>query len=406
MQWLNSIEELDLDEKSQRRLSHILEVMFFGELHGLHNLHSILQVLHIGSHNLYKIWSDYSAAQIKALCIMMCERSFEDTLEALLGKSDSSWSRAEVTIIIDDSIFKQWLKNMPRGAEYDCFFSGQVKRSVYGFCVNLIGVSINACFYPLYFEFVPKGKDSNDVALSSLKKVHQLFKKAIQKAGKACPNIYLSVDSGFTGEGLMTYCKDNDIGYIGVPKKNNVIYIGAKKWKIAQYIKEVFLKEEAEFDEQQQVQSASNENVEGEKVVFFKRVKVYYQAIDREVILVFFRLNGSNKVSVIFSFSMQAKAKTLRRRFFQRTKIELFFRFLKDTLKIQLSPSKDLERFEKKLALFILKAMYCFCFEYFCHKTSKRLRRMPFTTLRRYIIYEQIGLDDLNSLIKKGAFAS
>ena len=136
------------------------------------------------------------------------------------------------------------------------------------------------------------------------------------------------------------------------------------------------------------------------------RVKANFQTIDREVTLLFFRLNGSKKVTVIFSTSPTVMAKTLRRRFFQRTKIEQFFRFLKDTLKIQTSKNVDAITFLKKLNLFIIKAMTCRQFEKEVQKQFQLFRHWAFTKLRHHLVYEKIGLEDLESLVKMGAFAT
>ena len=137
---------------------------------------------------------------------------------------------------------------------------------------------------------------------------------------------------------------------------------------------------------------------------FLMRKKAYYQALDQVVILVFFRLNGSKRVSVIYSTKMEASAKTLRRRFFQRTKIELFFRLLKDTLKIQTSKSVDLPSFTKKLSLFIFKGMICRKFERFCRRKIRFFRKWAFTKLRHHLIYENLVLTILEDLTKMRGF--
>jgi len=82
-----------------------------------------------------------------------------------------------------------------------------------------------------------------------------------------------------------------------------------------------------------------------------------------------------------------AKAKTVRRRFFQRVKIEQFFRFVKHTLKIQQSTSKDFTGFLKKVALFFLKAVLCQSFQKKYRKMRGANKKMGFERIRRSIIY-------------------
>jgi hypothetical protein len=157
--------------------------MLIGEFYGLPTLKSILSVLGIKSTNLYKLWKEHTFGEIKKLALSLSLGDFEQTLSKLMKQSESTWSRAEVTVVVDDSIFKMWLKNMPRGAYYDKFFSGQIKRTVHGFRVTLIGVAIGIDFYPLYFQVVPKGGNTKKVALNLLKKVQQIFVEVADKEG-------------------------------------------------------------------------------------------------------------------------------------------------------------------------------------------------------------------------------
>ena len=149
--------------------------MLIGEFYGLPTLKSILSALGIKSTNLYKLWREHTFGEIKKLVLSLSIDDFEQTLTKLVKQSESTWSRSQVTVVVDDSIFKMWLKNMPQGAYYDKYFSGQIKRTVHGFRVTLIGVAIGGDFYPLYFQVVPKDGDTKKVALKLLKKVQQIL---------------------------------------------------------------------------------------------------------------------------------------------------------------------------------------------------------------------------------------
>lgn len=377
-----------------QKLRRVLDVLLIGELYGLHTLKQILGVFGIKSTNLYRLWRAYDFHRIKSYSTTLCLDYFEQELRALLQKSDSTWSRSEVTVVMDDSIFKQWLKNMPRGHYFSSFFSGQVKRSVYGFRVLLIGVSLGDYFYPLHFQLVSKKGSPKKSGLNLLKKVQVLFTQLAEKEGVDYPNLFLSVDSGFTDKELIRYCERKKIGFIGVPKKNNIFLFDKTSMKLSEYIKEKFLPAEAHYNQE-------NKDL---KKPFFMRVRAYYQAQNREVVLLFFRLTNSNKVTVIFCQQKEVMAKTMRRRFFQRTKIELFFRFLKDTLKIQTSKSERFGDFVKKLSLFILKAVICFKFERACRR-KKQFRGWAFSKIRQQIIYQQVDLESLKNAIFNSPFA-
>ena len=393
MSLLENFEETTLSQKSKWRLRCVLDVMLIGELFGLHTLKSILDVFQIKSNNLYKIWKAHTFHQIKRLSLEWSVAFFENSLKELLEKSASSWSRASVTIIIDDSIFKQWLKNMPRGHTYDKFFSGQTGRTQYGFRVQLIGVAIGDDFYPLYFQVVKKKDCSQKTALKLLKKVHGIFTKICNKHQLTYPNLGLSVDSSFTNKDLIAYCTKHNIEFIGGTKRNNVFTINNIKSNLKEYIDKEYNKKKQAHEEKYKAQ--------GKEVPPFRlRLRAYFHWLKKEVVLLFFQLKGSKKVTVIFCSKLTIMAKTFRRRFFQRTKIELFFRFLKHTLQIQKSKSERYGDFMKKLSLFILKAMICLQFEKFCRKKFKVFRGWSFTKLRHHLIYQDIEKTALRTKLR------
>jgi len=378
----------------------VLDVMLIGELFGLHTLRSILDSFQIKSTNLYKIWQEHTYLQIKNMTMRLGVSYFEEALDALILKSESSWSRSSITIVADDSIFKQWLKNMDRGKFYGNFFSGQHHCSVFGFQVQLIGVAMGDDFHPLFFQLVSKQEKSKKKVVNLVKKVNDIFSQSAEKQGlilSDLPSLYLSVDSGFTDKSLIDYCESKDIGFIGVPKKNNIFIINNERLNLKTFIEQKYLKAAEKFKKE----DANNINKP-----FLMREKAYFQAENRTVVLLFFRFNGSKKVSVLFCTDLSIKAKTLRRRFFQRTKIELFFRLLKDTLKIQKSKSVDTKSFIKKLSLCIFKAIICLQFEKYCRKKFRRFKNWSFTKLRHHIIYQDIDKIVIENIINDKPFAT
>ena len=391
---IESLSSRKLSKKLRSRLRKVLDMMLIGEFYGLHTLRSILESLEVKSSNMYKLWNEHTYLQVKNMVSRLSVDYFTESLKELMGKSESSWSRSSVTIIADDSIFKQWLKNMVRGDKYAKFFSGQHHNSVYGFRVQLVGVALKDAFHPLFYQLVGRKEQSKKAVTKLIKKVQRTFEQLADKQGFRIPNLYLSVDSGFTDEDLIRFCKSKDVGFIGVPKKNNIFTIDGDQVKLKSYI-------EAEYLEQEKLAK----KIKSEEP-FLLRKKAFYHSQNIEVVLLFFRLKGSNKVTVIFSTDVSIMAKTLRRRFFQRTKIELFFRFLKDTLKIQKSKSVDSTSFVKKLSLFILKAVICMQFERYCRKKYRRFKGWAFTRLRHHIIYQDLEKTMLENLIKPKPFAT
>jgi len=396
---IDHLSSLNLGPKDKAKLKKVLEILLLGELLGLHTMSSILSTFHITSNNLQKLWQGFDYQKITLLANQISRTNFTNKIVELSKKSESSWSRAEVTTVIDDSIFKQWLKNMPIGGEFAKFFSGQTHSTVYGFRITLLGVSIGDEFYPLYFYLSSKKEKTKEVALKLLKKLRRLLKEIADSEGISYPNLFLSVDSGFTDKDLITYCERTGIVFIGVPRKNCKFIIGRYDLNLKNQIEKLYIKKEV----------AHNKTYEKKDLPtppFLLRKKANFKWLGKEVILIFFRLKNSKRVTVIFTTNLVVKAKTLRRRFFQRTKIEIFFRILKDTLKIQTSKSVDVASFLKKLSLFIIKAMVCQGFTKFCQRNFKTFYKWAFTKLRHHLIYQQIGLEDLEKLVKTRGFAT
>jgi hypothetical protein len=187
----------------------------------------------------------------------------ERELRSLLSKDRSALSRERVTVILDDSVFKEWRGRLPEGLSDE-------ERAFYG------------KFYSVQF----------------------------------------SCDSAYSILPIHTACERNRMSMIGVPKKSAIITINDEKMTVQTWIETVFLPAEAAHN------TTSAEP-------FMCRARVHYQAFKADVTILAFRLNKSNKVTVIFSPDKLIFKKTLRRHWFARTQIEQFFRLLKHFMCIQ-----------------------------------------------------------------------
>jgi len=322
---------------------------------------------------------------------------FKESFEELCKKSDSSWSRAEVTLIIDESIFKTWLHRRSDDdlftAYFGKYFSGQTHKSEYGFRYSLSGISIGDKFYPLYFSPIQKGEKNVIEAAKTINKMEKLVRECAEKQGFSIPNIALSVDGGYNNIDLIELCRSlqTPINFICVPKKNHIVKIGNFQGSLTKYIEEHFLAKEAANSSQKS---------------FTIRVKGYYNCKKNEVIFLFFRLNGSKNVSVIYSTNLSIKAKTLRRRWFHRTKIEAFFRIIKHTLKVQQSTADHSAAFFKKVGLFIIKAVFIIRFQNYCRRNFKEFKDVTFWQLRQNIIYQNCDLYPIFDQLERCRFCN
>jgi hypothetical protein len=355
-------------------------MFFMGHLLELPTLNSILEQYQIKS-NAYQI-------NYNKLLKKMSNKTFFDVFEqfglsvvrtkllSMAEKDASIWSKTSVTVIVDDSIFKQWLGNLLReDIHYNSYFSGQFQKTVYGFKIVCLGLSIDGFFYPLFIDFAQKApkessKEEGKAFKSSLiaeKLVEKwgLFFRKLQAEQPTLSDLYFSCDNGYNDVNLSEKCHKNGLIYISVPKKSHYFEIEGKKQNLTKFIEEKYLPQEKKHEldyekakndwKKLQEEQKINE-VFRDSTPYTWRIKAKYCSQGREVVLLFFRLNGSSKVSVIYCTQLTIFSKTLRHHWYDRTYIEQFFKLLKHTMQIQQAKTSSKETFEVKLVGFLFLA--------------------------------------------------
>lgn len=397
----------------QAVLNKLLSIYLLGQLVNLPTLHSILEQRGIKS-NFYQI--NYNRL-VKNIAhqdfIDLFESGFKEIikikLKELSQKDPSIWSRELATVILDDSVFKHWIDNL-LGVEkyYSSFFSGQYNSKLYGFKVLCLGISIDSVFHPLFFKLVPKkiankqGKNTEENACKVAEALVQkwgLFVSEMTKEGFLLPKFHFSCDNGYSDAGLCKTCEDNNLIYISVPKKSHIFTINSESKKLADFIID-FEKQEKEYIKSKESNTGKLETDFQNKIPYIWRVSGEYKSQNKKVILLFFRLNNSKKISVIYSTDLQIFSKTLRRHWFNRTYIEQFFKLLKHSMKIQNTIIKSKEAFEKKISVFMFLGFYLQLFVHYARKQFNfgLKRKIGLEAIKRHIIFNQNVsqlLDDL-----------
>ena len=372
-----------------REVELCMRLMFAGSLWGLENINQILESRGIKSDSLYKHWGAFSHKQIETLVNEIFLYEIGQLLLEKGLKSASTWSRAEISFVGDVSIFGQWLSTAQGVAGHEYFakyYSGQKHCTVYGWRIFLLGMVVEGTFYPMYFRIMAKKDCEKEVAGDLLEKASKYLADLKVKHPKIVyPNLFCGFDSGFHDGLLLEKAEKAGFTPICVAKSNHVILHKGEKYNISTYIKEVFEPAEAAAEDTDKP--------------FILRTRVHYQSLNREVVMIFFRLNGSKKVSAVYSTNLNISAKTLRRRWFQRTQIEQFFRMIKDTLKIQHSKSTDKDSFTKKLCTFLFKATFAYKFRNYVRK-HKELKKVAFSKLIFLFVNYNVNSDYFESLLQ------
>ena len=384
---VSAVEKESLSPKERGQVHKVVCLQLIGTLYGANNLTELSAICGVKSNKASKLWQRLSHSQIQRIFNHTARSAFSEQFLAICDQSDATQSRAEATIVGDDSVFKHWFSEEKIGEYFARFFSGQSKSVVYGFCVNLAGIVLKDTFYPLVFSLVKRAESSKAILQANLIEIQAYLEQLIDQVNQKretllkLPQLYLSVDSGLTDPNIINWCEDKSIIFIGVAEKTHIFTTGwGAKGNFHDVLLPNFLREEALF-------YADKTNKDKP---FTLRMRLFYRYLGKHVTVLLFRFNKSKTVSIIFSTDKGIKAITLRRRFFQRTQIEQFFRMVKHTLRIAQSTSLDTSSFRKKIALFFLKAIFAFCFRNFCRAHFKIFKNWGFHKLRRDIIYQNI----------------
>lgn len=390
-------------------LQKMMSIFFLGQLVGLPTLNSILTKFEIKSNSLQvnykKLCKELTESKLRKIFEYIFEQQLQDKLAKMTKKDTSCWSRELVTVVLDDSVFKQWLQNQDAFQSmqgcYGSFFSGQYHTQVYGFKSTLLGVCVSGMLYPLYIDFVlkkaPSHSETSITVAQKLIKKWTSFNEKLKISGIVLPKIHFSCDNGYSNDSLEKTCQESNLIYISVPQKGHYFEINQQKIKLSSWIETVYIPAEKAYQTQQE-QLLVNKEIESIEP-FTYRFRAKYCSQNKDVTMLAFRLNGSRKVCVVYTSDKNIFAKTLRRHFFQRTSIEQFFKILKHIFKIQEARISDKGEFEVKLLRYAFMAIHAQLLVRYIRSRIKEFREKGFIAIQRILCSDKDFLDLLQQKI-------
>jgi hypothetical protein len=359
---------------------------------GLPTLHAILAVHGIKSNQNQKKYNflckSLTHSKLHKIHEYIYEKTLESQLKSLSSKSNSEWSKSNVTLVLDASVFKNYLSQNPDSDDfYGKWFSGQYHSVVFGFKILTLGVVIDHFFYPLYYEFVSKKPDSEKTISGQLLTKFHLFWQNFQKKHENLPEkLHLSCDNGYSCKEMVESCEKNKLILLSVPKKNNIFKIENTSASLKHWIETEYLIREKLFLKEQELDKVPP----NQQKAFTWRIKAHYKSFGIEVILLFFRYNKSDKVTVIYcpvSHSPHIFAKSMRHHWFARTQIEQFFRTVKHILKIQEAKSQNKIEMDLKVGRFFELALEGQFFVLHIRKKIKQFKNLGLKQIIKHIIF-------------------
>jgi hypothetical protein len=244
----------------------------------------------------------------------------------------------------------------------------------------------------------------SEVACQLLRKVG-LFWKSFQSRHPHLPSdLFVSMDNGFNTPEIIECCDQNPFILICVPKQNEKVTIANVTQSLHDWIETEFLPREQAHHAKQKPQKTSPKKQQP----FFWRVKAFYKAKNRLVTLLFFRLNRSKKVTIIYCPDTHAPnifAKTMRHHWFARTQIEQFFRTVKHILKIQETKTQNLVEMDTKIGRFFWLGFDAQLLTRFIRKKINLFRKKGFKQIIKYILIHLDPFEEINHLVQSLFFA-
>lgn len=328
------------------------------------------------------------------------EKTLESQLESLSSQSRSEWSKSNVTVVLDASVFKNYLSQNPDSDDfYGKWFSGQYHSVVLGFKILTLGMVIDSVFYPLYYEFVSKKSGSEKILSDTLlTKFHVFWQKFQKKHDNLPEKLHLSCDNGYSCKEIVESCEKNKLILLSVPQKNHLFEIENTTASLKHWIEKEYLIREKKFLEEQDFEKTPS----SEPKAFTWRIKAHYKSFGMKVTLLFFRYNKSDKVTVLYcpaSHSPNIFAKSMRHHWFARTQIEQFFRMVKHILKIQEAKSQNKIEMDIKVGRFFELALDGQFFVLYLRKKIKKFQHLGLKQIIKHIIFNLNKIDMLEDLL-------
>jgi hypothetical protein len=239
-------------------------------------------------------------------------------------------------------------------------------------------------------ELVAKSQDfAAAVSCRLLNRLGDFWQKSRKKYPDLPKKLFLSVDNGYNKPEILECSTQNELTLLCVPKKTELFEREGLKQSLQKWI-------DLEYLEREIAHSDASKDRGSVSKPFTWRVKAQYTAQAIPVTLLFFRLNRSDKVSVIYcpdTHDPTIFAKTMRHHWFDRTQIEQFFRTVKHILKIQEAKIQFFFEMDIKIGRFFGLALDAQIFTKQIRKTCKKLRKVGFKQLIKHFIFNMKPLE-------------
>jgi hypothetical protein len=185
--------------QEKEEIVEIMLILAMGMLSGLYNPHQVAQQLEIKPKEVYQKLKEMSLYHWRALLESMMIDMAIVKLKKYQQSSDSTKSRAQATITVDDSL----VKRLGKALSYVwSWYSGQIHRVTKGQDLLGIVLKIDKEIIPLRLVLVSKQGPLNTEKPELLIKEMERLKASFLEAGIDITNLGVSFDSWWLGENI------------------------------------------------------------------------------------------------------------------------------------------------------------------------------------------------------------
>ena len=177
----------------------VLMLMSVAHLFGLYTPKEMADYLGIGCQSLYAHLKSLSLHSLQKLMLHFMVKQAAEQLHRVLSKSAATYSRAGISMHVDDSVIERVGKQIRCTYQW---YSGRFKQVVTGNDLLGIVLSCNGLILPLHLMFCSKQGRANTTKPELLVKMLSELKDLFAQEGIDITGIPLTMDSWFASEDL------------------------------------------------------------------------------------------------------------------------------------------------------------------------------------------------------------
>ena len=212
----------------------VLMVLALAHLFGFYNPKQLADFLDIPHQSFYTVLKEWSLYHVRKMLRLFMVRLAADKLKPVISKSDSTRSRAGVTISIDNSVMDRFGKLLR--CTYN-WFSGRHHKVIRGQDLLGIVLTIHQIALPLHLLFCPKQGRYHTTKADLLIAMLTQLKSDFHREGIDITQFPLTLDSGFVSEALKKRLHQIGFTQIIIAGKGNYVFTmngqkqNASTWK-------------------------------------------------------------------------------------------------------------------------------------------------------------------------------